>query len=119
VQLARDTHVYVIHLKTTGQIIYTGISNNPAARELQHMGGDIGKTFGPRNIELVKVTVQALTRLQARAVEQAIIDVGRIDLLNKINSISPSNPLSGTAQGWAMNYIHALYTGMQGIAGNL
>jgi hypothetical protein len=65
--------------------VYAGITNNLARRALEH---------GEQLTEIAT----GLTRQQARAVEQALIEQyglakGGGALLNKINSIAQSNPI--------------------------
>lgn len=78
--------VYVARSAVTGQIIYVGITSRFAQRAIEHMGRfSIDKVMG----------LEKLTRPQARAVEQFVIEklglqkVGG-QLENMINSISPT-----------------------------
>lgn len=67
---------------------YAGITNNLARRAAEHLRG--------RGIQIEKL-MGGLSRTDARAVEQALIEVHGLGknggtLLNRINSIAPTNP---------------------------
>ena len=67
-----------------GQISYVGITNNIARRAAEH--NRLGR--------VIEEVVGKLSRQNARAVEQAVIDkIGLANLENKINSIASTNPL--------------------------
>ena len=72
-----------------GKAVYTGITNNLARRGAQHAG-----RFG-----IEAVTPQAVSRGQARAIEQALINRNP-GFENKINSISPLRPYYDKAVSW-------------------
>ena len=78
----------VYHSIEEGATVYVGITNNLARRAAEHLAGK-GINIQP--------LLQGLTRSDARAVEQALIQINGLGknggtLLNKINSISTSNP---------------------------
>lgn len=71
-----------------GRVNYVGITNSLARRAAEHL-----RTKG---IQIERV-MGGLSRGDARAVEQALIEIHRLGrnggtLLNRINSISPNNP---------------------------
>ncbi|AHK47396.1 YD repeat containing protein (plasmid) [Ensifer adhaerens OV14] len=74
-----------------GRVVYVGITNNLERRAAQHLGS--------KGIAIDRIPgMQNLSRADARAVEQTLIEhFGKVkdggSLLNKINSISPSNPI--------------------------
>jgi RHS repeat-associated protein len=75
---------YVYQIVQEGKTVYVGITN-----DLQRRGAEHGAKL--------EQIVDGLTRSQARGVEQALIEQFGLQknggaLLNKINSISPSNP---------------------------
>lgn len=83
-----------------GSVNYVGITNNLARRSAEHL-----RTKG---IQIEKL-MGNLSRSDARAVEQALIEIHGLGkhggtLLNKINSISPNNPVyaSQLARGHAL-----------------
>ena len=95
---AGDNVVY--HSVEEGVTQYVGITNNLARREAEHLASK------GINIEPL---MQGLTRADARAVEQALIEVHGLGknggtLLNKINSIVKSNPsyASQLARGYEL-----------------
>jgi RHS repeat-associated protein len=76
--------VHVYQIVKDGKVIYVGITNSLERRAIEH------------GMDLEKVTTMG-TRLDARAVEQALIQRHGLEknggtLMNKINSISPRNP---------------------------
>ena len=73
-----------------GTAIYTGITNNIGRRAGQH---------GNRFDGLEKITDVAVTRGQARAIEQALI-IRNPGFNNKINSISPKHSYYDDAVSW-------------------
>jgi hypothetical protein len=82
----------VYHSVEAGVTQYVGITNNLARRAAQHLG-----TKGIK----IEPLMQGLSRSDARAVEQALIEIHGLGknggtLLNKINSISPTNPAYGS-----------------------
>jgi RHS repeat-associated protein len=86
-QVARDVLVYE-SVNANGEVQYAGITNNFARRAAEHIG-----RF---NIQRIP-GLSGLTRQEARAVEQVLIEhhgLGRNGgtLLNRINAISKSNP---------------------------
>ncbi len=83
-----NTHVYVG--VRNGKINYVGISKNPAKRAAQH---------GNRFDRLDVLTHKPLTRRQARAIEQALINRNP-HFSNKINSISPKRSWYKEAVEW-------------------
>jgi hypothetical protein len=71
---------------------YVGITNNLARRSAEHLASK-GINIQP--------LMQGLSRADARAVEQALIEIHGLSknggsLLNRINSISPTNPAYGS-----------------------
>ncbi len=85
---AGDVSVYVSK-SSTGTTQYAGITNNLARRAAEHLA-----TKGIN----IRPLMQGLTRSDARAIEQALIEIHGLQknggtLLNKINSISPKNPI--------------------------
>jgi hypothetical protein len=78
-RVARTADTYVYLGIRDGQSVYTGITNNIARRQAQH---------GDRFL-LRQVTPDPVTRHEARAIEQAIINRNP-GFENKINSISPN-----------------------------
>ncbi|MDI7278174.1 MAG: GIY-YIG nuclease family protein, partial [Anaerolineae bacterium] len=73
-----------------GKTRYIGITDDFARRAGEHLSSR-GWAIQP-----IK-GLQNLSRADARAVEQALIEhYGLSNLLNKINSISPRNPMYGT-----------------------
>jgi hypothetical protein len=72
-----------------GEDVYTGITNNMVRRQTEH-----GTRF---DIEAIH---GGLTRNQARAIEQVLIE-NNPQYLNKINSISPNHRFYEEAQRWA------------------
>ncbi|NCB19980.1 MAG: hypothetical protein EOM61_10225, partial [Bacteroidia bacterium] len=82
----------VYHSVEAGVTQYVGITNNLARRAAEHLG-----TKGIK----IEPLMQGLTRSDARAVEQALIEIHGLGknggtLLNRINSISPTNPTYGS-----------------------
>lgn len=79
-----------------GSDVYVGIKNNMVRRQSEWRGTyDISRTTG------------GLTRNQARAIEQVIIK-NNPNYLNKINSISPSNPNYQQVIDWGTSYLENL-----------
>jgi hypothetical protein len=78
----------VYHSVQNGVTEYVGITNNIARRAAQHLAS--------KGID-IRPLLKGLTRSDARAVEQALIEIHGLGksggtLLNKINSIARSNP---------------------------
>jgi hypothetical protein len=85
---AAEANVVYRSVTAAGQVQYVGITNNLARRAAEHLAG--------RGIQVEKV-LGGLSRGDARAVEQALIEIHGLGknggtLLNRINSIAPSNP---------------------------
>jgi hypothetical protein len=75
-------------VNAAGEVQYVGITNNLARRAAEHLAS--------KGIQVEKV-LGGLSRSDARAVEQALIEIHGLGrnagtLLNRINSISSSNP---------------------------
>lgn len=75
-------------VNAAGKVDYVGITNNLARRAAEHLN--------TKGIQIEKL-MGGLSRGDARAVEQALIEVHGLGrnggtLVNRINSISPSNP---------------------------
>ncbi len=87
-QAAGTARTYVYRSVVDGKVIYVGITNNLARRAAEHLAS--------KGIRISQLMVTA-TRADARAVEQALIEIHRLGkegtLLNKINSIAKSNPI--------------------------
>lgn len=84
---ARSDVVYR-SVTAAGKVQYVGITNNLARRAAEHLTS--------RGIQVEKV-LGGLSRSDARAVEQALIEIHGLGknggtLLNRINSIAPSSP---------------------------
>ncbi|NRG46524.1 GIY-YIG nuclease family protein [Bacillus sp. CRN 9] len=88
-----DTHVY-LGVKNNN-IVYVGISKNPSSRFNQH---------GDRFDFLRTITDKPLTRRQARAIEQALINRNP-QFSNKINSISPKRDWYKEAVNWGETWL--------------
>ena len=85
---ARGTTTVYRSLNAAGDVQYAGITNNLARRAAEHLRGS--------GIQMEKL-MGGLSRSDARAVEQALIEVHGLGrnggtLLNRINSIARSNP---------------------------
>ncbi len=78
-----------------GAANYVGITNNVAARAAQH---------GARFDTLRTITDNPVTRNQGRAIEQVLIEQNP-QFANKINSISPNNPLYKDAISWGTEWL--------------
>jgi predicted GIY-YIG superfamily endonuclease len=89
-----DTDVY-FGVKD-GDKVYVGISKNVPARENQH---------GERFDYLSKITKQKLTRRQARAIEQVLIELNRGKFQNLINSISSERDWYDEAKSWGFSWL--------------
>ncbi|WP_191839022.1 RHS repeat-associated core domain-containing protein [Catellatospora chokoriensis] len=95
---AKDTHVYMGYLDDGTTWVYSGIAKDVGKRTLQHLKD--GRPFIPRQI-----TTSAVTRGEARAIEQALIV--RNQGLNKINSISPKHDYYEKAVEWGEAWLKA------------
>ncbi|WP_283401514.1 RHS repeat-associated core domain-containing protein [Aliiroseovarius halocynthiae] len=83
-----------------GKISYVGITNNMARRSAEHLR-DSG-----RIITEVRGLPKRMDRLQARAIEQAVIDkVGLKNLSNHINSIARTNPDYALVAKYGIRYL--------------
>ena len=91
-RVAGETQHSVYIAYRDGKAIYVGITNDMARRMCEH-----GKRF-----DRLSALVTNLTRDQARAVEQSIINVSP-DFRNAINSIAPSRNWYGEAVEWGNN----------------
>ena len=79
-----------------GQPVYAGITNDIARRQGEH-----GSRF-----TLSEITTEPLTRRQARAIEQALIEANP-QFENKINSISPTRDWYNDAISWGNAWLKA------------
>jgi len=82
-----NTTVY-ISKTASGVTQYVGITNNIARRQAEHLAA--------KGIK-IRPLMEKLSRSDARAVEQALIEINGLSknggtLINKINSISKTNP---------------------------
>ncbi len=85
-----------------GKEVYTGITKHELAKRLyQH-------NYNGKGFETLVEQVKGLTRNQARAIEQYLIENGPANAMNKINSISPNSPYYIEALQWAENFIKNL-----------
>jgi len=87
-----NTHVYLGFRK--GIPVYVGITKSPAARQAAHA----------ERFTLRLINKEPLTRRQARAIEQSIIEKNP-QFENKINSISPSRSWYKEAREWGDNWL--------------
>lgn len=92
-QGAKNTHVY-FGIKN-GEKAYVGITSNVARREMQH---------GARFDKLVPITEAPLTRREARAIEQVLIEKNP-QFSNKINSIAKSRDWYDEAIEWGNGWV--------------
>jgi RHS repeat-associated protein len=104
---AHNTCVYTSIDPVTGKVNYVGITNNPVARFAAHRRAGLG--VSPTGVP----GLGSLTRAEARAVEQVLIEhfgLGKTggSLLNKINSISSTNPIYASAKAIGNNMLHNL-----------
>jgi hypothetical protein len=88
--MGAETGANVVYrsVSAVGQTQYVGITNNLARQAAEHLAG--------KGIQIEKL-MNGLSRPDARAVEQALIEIQGLGknggtLLNRINSIVPSNP---------------------------
>ncbi|HEM5992152.1 TPA: hypothetical protein U2B33_002099 [Streptococcus suis] len=80
-----------------GEPVYTGITKQPLNSRLgQHIRSG-------KDIDYLEPIYEGVTRNQARAYEQNLLDnpIGNSNKLNKINSISPKNKYHDDAVNWA------------------
>ena len=95
-----NTHVYVARLN--GKIVHVGITKNDILlRQLQHR-------VAMPDIFLAQITKTALTRNQARAIEQALINGGGKNgnkLKNRIDSIRSGRDILPGALEWATDWL--------------
>ena len=78
-----------------GKKDYVGITNNISRRQTQH---------GDRFDRLIEITDEPLTRRQARAIEQVLIE-DNPQFSNKINSISSKRDWYNDATEWARKWL--------------
>ena len=90
---------YGIDANTEGAV-YTGITKQDLESRLYQHNRQ-GKNFSR-----LDERYSGLTRNQARAVEQYLIENGHANQLNKINSISPKNKMYDGAMKWAEKYLN-------------
>jgi RHS repeat-associated protein len=93
----RNVHVY-FGVGVDGERIYVGITNDIVRRQAAHSSRMVG---------LEEVTTHAVTRGEARAIEQALIERFRATFLNKINSISPRHKWQQDAINWGESWLRA------------
>ena len=89
-----DTRVY--YGIKDGKKDYVGITNDIARRQAQH---------GDRFDRLIEITDEPLTRRQARAIEQVLIE-DNPQFSNKINSISSKRDWYDDATDWARKWLN-------------
>ena len=90
---AKENHVY-IGVKD-GEPVYVGITKNVSTRQAQH---------GSRFDYLSEITESPLTRREARAIEQAMIE-RHPEFQNKINSINPKRDWYNDAINWGNKWL--------------
>lgn len=82
--------------------MYTGITKQELAKRLyQH-------NYNGKGFDNLVEQVNGLTRNQARAIEQYLIENGPANAINKMNSISPNSKYYPEALQWAENFIKKL-----------
>ncbi|WP_273228340.1 hypothetical protein, partial [Geosporobacter ferrireducens] len=97
-----DADNIVYHGIKNGEEVYTGITKQELAKRLyQH-------NYSGKNLDDLVEQISGLTRNQARAVEQYLIENSTANALNKINSISPSHKYYDEAMRWAEEFINSL-----------
>ncbi|MEL7648765.1 MAG: RHS repeat-associated core domain-containing protein [Sedimentibacter sp.] len=85
-----------------GEPVYTGITKQELSTRLyQH-------NYGGKGLDYLQETFSGLTRNQARAIEQYFIENGPGNVLNQINSISPTSTYYNDAMRWATGFINGL-----------
>ena len=95
-----DTSVY-FGVKN-GESVYTGITKQELAKRLyQH-------NYNGKGFDTLIEQVGGLTKNQARAVEQYLIENGPANAMNKANSISPNSKYYTEALQWAENFVKNL-----------
>ena len=94
-----DNSVYYGINANTGDAVYTGITKQGLESRLYQHNRQ-GKNFSSLDEQY-----SDLTRNQARAVEQYLIENRHANKLNKINSISPKNKMYDEAMKWAEKYL--------------
>ena len=92
----KDTDVYIG--SKNGEDRYVGISNNVPRRTAEH---------GPRFDEVKTITKGPLTRNQAKGLEQVIKEANP-QFENRINSISPKNPIYQRAKDFGNSLLKAI-----------
>ena len=104
---AHNTCVYTSTDPKTGKVNYVGITDKFDARKAAHAL--------LRGIEIKVVEgLESLTRKEARAVEQALIELYKLgknggSLINKINSIARNNPVYSSAREIATGILNKLH----------
>lgn len=84
-----------------GEAVYTGITKQDLGKRLsQHNYGLNGKS-----LNYLEAQYSSLTRNQARAIEQYLIENGPANAMNRIASIGSSNPHYSGALLWAERFI--------------
>ncbi len=107
--LSPETQAFFVGPATTfayiGQFefapVYVGITVNLQARASQH---------GPKYHSLSPLTLSPMTRGQARAIEQAVIEISRqnnLEFQNIRNSISPTHAYYSEAVAWGRAWLGA------------
>jgi len=98
---AKDNVVYYGIKK--GKAVYTGITKQSLLKRLyQHNYGTKGK-----GLDDLRAQFTDLTRNQARAIEQYLIEHGKANAMNKANSISKTSKYYSTAMEWAESYLNS------------
>lgn len=92
--------MFVYKIVKNGKTFYIGITEDLLRRGAQHG-------------EKLEAIVGGLTRLEARGVEQALIEIHGLaknggELLNKINSIAKTNPIYKKAVEFGKKTIEAI-----------
>ena len=95
-RIARSADTFVYLGIREGKPVYTGITNDLARRAAEHEDRFV----------LRAVTPQAVTRSEARAIEQALI-VRNPGFENRINSISPLRSGCEAAVQWGESWLRA------------
>nr|MBP9985137.1 hypothetical protein [Prevotella sp.] len=97
-----DANTSVYYGVKNGEEVYTGITKQELAKRLyQH-------NYNGKDFETLVEQVSGLTKNQARAIEQYLIENGPANALNKANSISPNSKYYKEALQWAEDYIKNL-----------
>ena len=96
-----DANNIVYYSVKDAEAVYTGITKQDIAKRLyQHNYGPNGKS-----LDYLEAQMENLTRNQARAIEQYLIENGPANALNKANSISPTSQYYDESLQWAKNYL--------------